>query len=102
MEVLPMKTAETWRDPFDEMSEEEFDAHVEESVTVALLDGAGGVVAGPLYFSTTPYDGVVYRDATGYYGNLPTTGAGAGSYLLRVRFDSPTLIGDLLLNVDLS
>lgn len=25
-----MKTAEKWRDPFDEMSDEEFDAHVDE------------------------------------------------------------------------
>jgi pimeloyl-ACP methyl ester carboxylesterase len=71
------------------------------SVTVALLDGTGQVVAGPLHFSTTPHDGVVYRDATGYHGNLPTTGVSAGRYLLRVRFNSPTLIGDLLLGVDL-
>ncbi len=72
------------------------------SVTVTLLDGAGTVVAGPLLFSATPHDGVVYRDATGYHGDLSTTGVSAGSYVLRVRFDSPTLIGDLLLGVDLS
>jgi len=71
------------------------------SVTVTLLDGSGTVVAG-LLFSTTPHDGVVYRDTTGYHGDLSTAGVSAGSYLLRVRFDSPTLIGDLLLGVDLS
>ena len=65
-------------------------------------DGAGTVVAGPLLFSTRPHDGVVYRDATGYHGDLSAAGVSAGSYLLRVRFDSPTLIGDLLLGVDLS
>jgi hypothetical protein len=72
------------------------------SVTVTLLDGSGTVVAGPLLFSTTPHDGVVYRDTTGYHGDLSTAGVSAGSYLLRVRFDSPTLIGELLLGVDLS
>lgn len=72
------------------------------SVTVTLLDGVGTVVAGPLLFSTTPHDGVVYRDTTGYHGDLSTAGVSAGSYLLRVRFDSPTLVGDLLLGVDLS
>jgi Tol biopolymer transport system component/pimeloyl-ACP methyl ester carboxylesterase len=72
------------------------------SVTVTLLDGAGTVVAGPLLFSTTPHDGVVYRDTTGYHGDLSAAGVSAGSYVLRVRFDSPTLIGDLLLGVDLS
>ncbi len=63
------------------------------SVTVALLDGAGRAVAGPIAFGKTPADGIVFEGPQGYHGNLSTRGVAAGSYVLRARFDSPTLVG---------
>ena len=71
-------------------------------MTVALLNSAGAIVAGPLLFSHTPADGVVFKDNTGYHSDLSTAGVTPGSYVLRVRFDSSALVGDLLLGVDLS
>jgi len=70
-------------------------------VPVALLDDVGRVAAGPLVASRTPASGVVFENAVGYHGNLSTKGLTPGSYMLRVRFDSPSLIGDLLLGLDL-
>lgn len=71
------------------------------SVNVTLLDAAGGVAAGPLLAAQTPAGGVVFDSTVGYHGNLSTKGLTPGSYTLRVRFDSPSLVGDLLLGIDL-
>lgn len=71
------------------------------SVNVTLLDAAGAVAAGPLLAAQTPAGGVVFNKTVGYHGDLSTKGLPPGSYTLRVRSDSPSLVGDLLLGIDL-
>jgi hypothetical protein len=71
------------------------------SVSVTLLEQTGRVTAGPLLAARSPEGGVAFESNVGYHGNLSTRGLTAGSYMLRVRFDSPSLVGDLLLGIDL-
>jgi pimeloyl-ACP methyl ester carboxylesterase len=73
----------------------------DESVVLDLVDAQKGVVvAGPLRFGDTPASGVVIRDGI-YHGNLRTEGVAPGAYILRVRFQSPQLIGEMDLPVSL-
>ena len=71
------------------------------SVAISLLDESENTVVGPLVFGNTPAGGVVFHETSGYHSNLSTAGVVAGRYLLRARFNSATLVGDLTLGIDL-
>ncbi|MBI2773448.1 MAG: hypothetical protein HYX56_03015 [Chloroflexi bacterium] len=72
----------------------------DESVTVDLTDATGRPVVAPLTMGTTPAKGVVFRDGV-YQADLGTKGVAPGAYLLRVRFDSSRLVGQLALGITL-
>ena len=70
------------------------------SVVVDLLDSAGHQVVGPLAFGQSPTHGVAIQDDQ-YHVDISTDGLAAGTYTIRVRFNSPTLIGMLNLQITL-
>lgn len=73
----------------------------DESVTIDLFDAQrGAVVTGPLRLSDTPASGVVIRDGA-YHANLRTEGVAPGEYVLRIRFQSSQLTGEVDLPVSL-
>jgi hypothetical protein len=75
------------------------------SVIVDLLNAGGTVVAGPMTFAQTPDAGVaVVTGSNGsiYQANLRTSGLAPGTYVLRARFNSANLLGQLTLSIQLS
>lgn len=70
------------------------------SVLVDLLDSAGKVVTGPVGYSQSPAQGVTIQDGK-YHVDLSTDGLAPGTYTVRVRFNSPTLVGTLSLPISL-
>lgn len=75
------------------------------SVAVDLLDANGTIVAGPMTYAPTPDAGVaVLTDGSGstYQANLRTSGLPPGTYSVRVRFSSASLLGQLTLSIQLT
>jgi hypothetical protein len=70
------------------------------SVLVDIVDSAGRQVIGPLAYGQSPADSVVIQGDQ-YHVDLRTDGLAPGSYAIRVRFNSPTLIGTLSLPIRL-
>lgn len=71
------------------------------SVVVDLVDGTGATVAGPMSAAQTPDAGVLIASPT-YQANLRTDGVAPGAYTIRVRFNSPALLGQLSLPIQLN
>ncbi len=67
---------------------------MDESVTVDVISGNGSTILGPFGFAGSPNSGVVFQDNV-YQINLPTSDLAHGQYRLRVRFDSPDLVGEV-------
>jgi pimeloyl-ACP methyl ester carboxylesterase len=70
------------------------------SVVVDLVDSTGTAVVAAIGYGSDPAHAVVVQDSA-YHGNLRTDGVAAGSYAIRVRFDSSTLLGTLTLPITL-
>lgn len=75
-------------------------AVVDESVVVDLTDADGRPVVAPLTLSGTPAGGVVVQNGT-YHADLGTKGLAPGAYVVRARFGSAQLTGELQLAVTL-
>ncbi len=73
----------------------------DQSVQLDLLDASGKAVTTAMSFGTDPDRAVVIQDGQ-YHGNLRTDGLVAGSYTIRVRFNSPSLLGTLTLQIALA
>lgn len=75
-------------------------AVVDESIVVDLTDTDGRSVVAPLTLSGTPAGGVVVQNGT-YHADLRTAGLATGAYVVRARFGSPQLTGELRLPITL-
>ena len=70
------------------------------SVVVELIDAAGTVVSGPLGFGPDPASAVIIQGEV-YHANLRTEGLLPGRYVIRARFSSPQLLGQLMVSLSL-
>lgn len=66
------------------------------TVQVDVLDGTGAVVAGPFVLGDQPSRSVMVSGDS-YHVNVDTRNLAAGAYLLRARFSSPVLTGEVTL-----
>ncbi|MFZ5821032.1 MAG: lipase/acyltransferase domain-containing protein, partial [Chloroflexota bacterium] len=71
----------------------------DESVQLSMLDATGNVVIDPFVFAHNPTQGVAIQGNTQYHHNLRTKGLAAGTYTLRVVFNSPQMSGIIELPV---
>ncbi|MBI5840498.1 MAG: PxKF domain-containing protein, partial [Chloroflexi bacterium] len=65
----------------------------DESVELSLLDASGNIAVGPIIFAHNPNQGVAIQGHGQYHHNLKTKGLAAGTYTLRVVFNSSQLSG---------
>jgi len=72
----------------------------DQSVALDLVDASGNAVTAPMTYGTDPSQSVAVTGGH-YHGNLDTAGISSGNYVVRVRFNSATLVGTLTLPVTL-
>jgi len=68
----------------------------DQSVRVDVIDAAGNVVVGPYLYGDQPSRAVMVNDSA-YHVNVDTRDLTGAMYWLRVRFNSPTLVGEFTL-----
>jgi pimeloyl-ACP methyl ester carboxylesterase len=73
---------------------------VDQSVILDLVDSSGNVVSKSMSYGTDPAQSVTIT-GNQYHGNLSTMGISPGSYVIRVRFSSSSLVGTLTLPITL-